>query len=78
MTKPGSAGSLASREWRSNHGQTNQRLRKADFAATVREACTWHKEHGWWEDGRHGIDTMSEPRIDEAFTRMGLAEFLHQ
>jgi hypothetical protein len=46
---------------------------EADFIATVRECVRWNTEAGYFE----GIDAMSDPPILEAFTRMGLAEFLH-
>jgi hypothetical protein len=46
---------------------------EADFIATVRECVRWHKEAGYFI----GIDGMCHPPIIEAFTRMGLAEFLH-
>ena len=46
---------------------------EADFIATVRECVQWHSERGYFI----GIDGMFEPRIIEAFTRMGMAEFLH-
>jgi hypothetical protein len=49
---------------------------EAEFVATVREYCQWHKEHGWWTESS-GIDGMCSEPIIEAFTRMGLAEFLH-
>ena len=45
----------------------------ADFIATVRECIRWHTEHGYFI----GIDGMCDERIIEAFTRMGLSEFLH-
>lgn len=46
---------------------------EADFIATVRECVQWHAERGYFI----GIDGMCEPAIIEAFTRMGMAEFLH-
>ena len=46
---------------------------EADFIATVRECIRWHTEAGYFI----GIDGMCEPAIIEAFTRMGLSEFLH-
>jgi hypothetical protein len=49
---------------------------EAEFVAAVREYCQWHKEHGWWTESS-GIDGMCSEPIIEAFTRMGLAEFLH-
>ena len=49
---------------------------EAEFVAAVRECCQWHKEHGWWTESS-GIDGMCSEPIIEAFTRMGLAEFLH-
>lgn len=45
----------------------------ADFVATVRECIAWHKERKYFI----GIDGMCSPTIVDAFTRMGLAEFLH-
>ena len=44
-----------------------------DFIATVRECVGWHKEREYFI----GIDGMCNAPIIEAFTRMGLAEFLH-
>jgi hypothetical protein len=45
----------------------------ADFAATVRECCDWHKERGYFI----GIDCMMMPEIEQAFDRVGLGEYLH-
>ena len=44
-----------------------------DFIATVRECIRWNQEAGYWI----GIDGMCSTPIIEAFTRLGLAEFLH-
>ena len=46
---------------------------EADFIAMARECVDWNKNAGYFE----GIDAMADPPIHEAFTRMGLAEFLH-
>ncbi len=46
---------------------------EAEFIEAIRECIRWNKEAGYFI----GIDGMCEPRIIEAFTRMGLAEFLH-
>jgi hypothetical protein len=46
---------------------------EADFVTTVRECVDWHKEREYFI----GIDGMCQPAIIEAFTRMGLGEFLH-
>lgn len=45
----------------------------ADFVATVRECCRWHKAAGYFL----GIDPGLNPAIEAAFRRLGLAEFLH-
>lgn len=44
-----------------------------DFTATVRECVQWHKERDYFI----GIDGMCTPAIIDAFTRLGMAEFLH-
>lgn len=46
---------------------------EADFIETVRACIAWHKDAGYFI----GIDGMCKPAIIEAFTRMGLAEYLH-
>jgi hypothetical protein len=46
---------------------------ETDFIATVRECVAWHRERDYFV----GIDAMCSVPIIEAFTRMGLAEFLH-
>jgi hypothetical protein len=45
----------------------------ADFVREVRECVEWHRNSGYYI----GIDGMCSEPIIEAFTRMGLAEFLH-
>ena len=46
----------------------------ADFVTTVREACEWHKERGYFI----GIDTgWGANEIEAAFLRLGLEEYLH-
>ncbi len=47
---------------------------EADFIATVRETMAWHRDRG---DTKAAIDGMCSEPIIEAFTCMGLAEFLH-
>src|SRR6185503_3161642 len=44
-----------------------------EFVATVRECVDWHKERDYFL----GIDGMCSEPIISAFTRMGLAEYLH-
>lgn len=44
-----------------------------DFIAQVRECVDWQKNAGYFI----GIDTMCDPAITEAFTRMGLADCFH-
>lgn len=46
---------------------------EADFIATVRECVQWHSERDYFL----GIDGMCNPILIDAFTRMGMAEFLH-
>lgn len=46
---------------------------EADFVAEVRKAVEWQKEAGYFI----GIDGMCNEAIIAAFTRMGLAEYLH-
>lgn len=45
----------------------------ADFIATVRECCEWHKERGYFL----GIDSMCAPSIEAAIDRLGLGIYLH-
>lgn len=46
---------------------------EADFLVSLRECIRWNQEAGYFI----GIDGMCEPTIIEAFTRLGMAEFLH-
>lgn len=46
---------------------------EAEFTAGIREAVEWQKSAGHFI----GIDGMCRPEIIEAFTRLGLGEFLH-
>jgi hypothetical protein len=45
----------------------------AEFVAGVRETVEWERRNGYFK----GIDGMCRPEIVDAFTRLGLAEFLH-
>jgi hypothetical protein len=45
----------------------------ADFIAAVRESIRWHAEREYFI----GIDGMCNEQIIAAFTKLGLAEFLH-
>ena len=44
-----------------------------DFATAVRECVEWHRDNGYFI----GIDGMCSAEIIDAFTRAGLAEYLH-
>jgi hypothetical protein len=46
---------------------------EADFITQVRACIGWHQDHEYFI----GIDGMCDTPIIEAFTRMGLAAFLH-
>jgi hypothetical protein len=45
----------------------------AEFTAGILETVQWNKDSGYWK----GIDGMCRPEIIDAFTRLGLAEYLH-
>ena len=44
-----------------------------DFTRGIREVIDWNTNAGYWL----GIDGMLRDEIIEAFTRLGLAEYLH-
>lgn len=44
-----------------------------EFTAGIQETVQWHQRAGYWL----GIDGMLRPEIIEAFTRLGLSEYLH-
>lgn len=46
---------------------------EAEFVIGITETIQWHKDMGYFL----GIDGMLRPEIIAAFTRLGLAEYLH-